>query len=681
MLPSSLLRFHFASILQFFVCATVVASGLGLNASRLAFSASQTPPDDSLVGAWVAWLETPSQHLRLILKIEKDSPVEEGTQRNLEGSIASPDQTQTSLPLSEGRVADGKAVEFRVVPSATTTGNYAFLGQRDGDILRGSLEQNGATLPLTFRRVDRIPEEGDNRLGADSIWVGDIDLVVQKLSFRLRVYNRPPYATEDSPRVLFDSPNENVNGFPVSIALADDSQIDFSIAGIPGNAKYTARLNEALELFQGQFVQNQYPLGLELARSESMRELPLENDALVRTVARLQAAEQRKSSIDSKSPSDAMLRPESKNAVDSKNVFREDSFSIERIDYSKPKEKKDDRWLQPTFKISGTITWPAAATPEDKLPVVVMISGSGPQDRDETIGVHKPFQQLAHWFAKNGVVSLRYDDRGVGQSTGDFLNATTANFADDAMDVWQYARALDGIDPLRVGLLGHSEGGIAAPLVAASQGDVAFLILLAPPGLPGSEILTTQIDRISELQGVSVEDRIIAIDLQKDLQRLALELPSDSPASAMEIRKAVASRWDKLKTLSQSAPGQDDATRKKQVVDQMNRQFQGLRTPWMQYFLAYDPSTNWLLFDCPTLAIWGERDTQVLPYANRERLLSTIERNPQIKAEMVVLPELNHLLQRSKTGLPDEYDSLTETIDPVALDKILSWMKQNNILP
>nr|MCU0708009.1 alpha/beta hydrolase [Pirellula sp.] len=599
-----------------------------------------------------------------------------------QGTITSPDQSPTAVPLTQCSLTSDGNFQFRVVPNEVSNGNYSFRGKREADRILGELEQNNAKLPLVLQRVDTVPEEGEERLGADSAWQGELDLVVRKIGVRFRVYDSPPFASPDAPRLLFDSLTEKVNGFPVKLGEGDNGQALLSIPSLPGNAKYFAKLDPTLDRIRGRFLQSLLPLTLELTRVKELQDRPADSDPLVRWIQREIA---KKGTADS--PTMEASKEASPDAIGSSKQnslpggIREEAFDIEQVDYRKPKEKVDGRWLHPKFRISGTITWPAGATAESKLPAVVMISGSGPQDRDETIGPHKPFRVLAHWFAQHGVASLRYDDRGVGDSTGDFLSSTTSDFAEDALAVWQHAKSVPGIDALRVGMLGHSEGGIIAPMVAAIQLDVAFQILLAPPGLSGSDVLSSQIDRMAELQGVDLQTRQGTLALQRKLQELALAMDPDDDKVQASVRQAVLEHWDALKGMSANQAGESEESLRKRVIDQIALQFQGLQSPWMRYFLAYDPVPNWLMMRSPTLAIWGDKDSQVLASINRERLAPVVERNPKLPAELIILPEINHLMQRASTGLPDEYARIQETIDPSVLDVILEWMNQRNLIP
>lgn len=632
----------------------------------------------SPTGNWIGWLETPAQHLRLLVRVQTLSQsASDPSTSSIEGTITSLDQTPTALPFANGSTRDDGTFEFSVIPQGDAKLSYSYRGKQDGDRIEGWFENANAKLPLTFQKADSIPDEGSERLGADSAWKGELNIAVKKIDVRFRIYDQPPYADPKSPRILFDSLTEKAYGFPVKWTAGENDQVVMSIPSLPGNAKLTVQVKSPWDRIQGRFVQNLLPLPLELTRVQELSERPIPTDPMVLALKRLVNSED-KPMAPTANPTEP---PKTSSAASLPEGIREENFSIERTDYRKTRVKQDGRWVPPTFRISGTITWPAKVSPESKIPAVVMVSGSGPQDRDETIGSHKPFQFLAHWLAMQGVASLRYDDRGVGESTGDFLSSTTSDFADDAAAVWEHARSLQGIDRLRVGLLGHSEGGMIGPIVASNQAELAFLILLAPPGLPGSEILSSQIDRIAEIQGVDAKARRATAALQRKLQRLAMELEPNEERIPGEVRQAVLEQWETLRDLSSDGSKESEQDRRQRVVDQIAAQFKGLQTPWMRYFLAYDPTSSWLIMRSPTLAIWGDKDVQVLAGPNRERLFDVATRNPKLKGDLVVLPEINHLMQRAKTGLPDEYDQIAETIDPSVLEVIQEWMKQLNLIP
>ncbi|MFM2011577.1 MAG: hypothetical protein RLZZ396_361, partial [Planctomycetota bacterium] len=522
----------------------------------------------------------------------------------------------------------------------------------------------------------------------DSAWVGALDVGTRKVPLRFRIYSSAPYATNTKPRILLDSLAENANGFPASVSLSDSGMIEFSIPAIPGNAKYIAKLSEDKKILSGKFQQGFLPLQLDMQRVGELGKKDPSQDAMVRLLGSLANAEKTLEVAQAPQPQPVPLpkKPtESPRAANpyglQPNGLQEQDFVVDRFDTRKPLLNESGKRADNSFKLAGTITFPKGFDPKLQYPAVVFVTGSGPQDRDETIGKHKPFREIANYLASQGMVVLRYDDRGVGQSSGEFIKATSLDFADDAMAVWQFARQIEGVDRSRVGLLGHSEGGIIGPMVAAWQREVGFLILIAPPVLPGSEILSSQIDRIAEIEGVGQEDRAAAKALQIELQQIALRFPPDDESALSEVRRAIVQRWDTLGRLSQSVAAADEGARKKIVIDAITAQFKGLQSPWMRQFLAYDPSSNWVLFDCPVLAVWAEKDTQVLYEPNLKKLESIVTHNMNLKADMVVLSGLNHLLQRADTGLPDEYDQIDQTIDPIALDTFGNWLKKREILP
>jgi pimeloyl-ACP methyl ester carboxylesterase len=631
---------------------------------------------------WVGWLETKAQNLRLVINLSSSKTA------NPSGTIHSPDQSATPLPITKATIDAQRQVSFQVNPEGIGSAAYSFQGKFTQDALIGEIEQGGAKLPIQFTKAESLPNETKDLLGADSAWVGALDVGTRKVPLRFRIYSSAPYATNTKPRILLDSLAENANGFPASVSLSDSGMIEFSIPAIPGNAKYIAKLSEDKKILSGKFQQGFLPLQLDMQRVGELGKKDPTQDAMVRVLGSLANAEKTLEVAQAPQPRPVPMPKKPTESPRAANPFglqpnglQEQDFVVDRFDTRKPLLNESGKRADNSFKLAGTITFPKGFDPKLQYPAVVFVTGSGPQDRDETIGKHKPFREIANYLASQGMVVLRYDDRGVGQSSGEFIKATSLDFADDAMAVWQFARQIEGVDRSRVGLLGHSEGGIIGPMVAAWQREVGFLILIAPPVLPGSEILSSQIDRIAEIEGVGQEDRAAAKALQIELQQIALRFPSDDESALSEVRRAIVQRWDTLGRLSQSVAASDEGARKKIVIDAITAQFKGLQSPWMRQFLAYDPSSNWVLFDCPVLAVWAEKDTQVLYEPNLKKLESIVTHNMNLKADMVVLSGLNHLLQRADTGLPDEYDQIDQTIDPIALDTFGNWLKKREILP
>ncbi|MCA9489804.1 MAG: alpha/beta fold hydrolase [Myxococcales bacterium] len=267
--------------------------------------------------------------------------------------------------------------------------------------------------------------------------------------------------------------------------------------------------------------------------------------------------------------------------------------------------------------LAGTLTLPAGDGP---FPAVALVSGSGPQDRDEALFGHRPFAVLADHLTRAGIAVLRYDDRGVGGSKGTFAGTTTEGFASDATGALRWLDARDDIG--HVGLIGHSEGGLVGPMVARDHPElVHHLVLLAGPAVTGAELLAVQGRRIEEAMGVT----------GAELDRLD-----------KERRRRIAARDGEL------------------------------GAPWMAWFLGYDPVPALKAVRCPVLAVQGALDLQVVAEQNVEPMKQALAGNAD--ATVTVLPGLNHLLQPAITGNVDEYARIETTMDPVALDAVTSWL-------
>ncbi|MGA2438986.1 MAG: alpha/beta fold hydrolase [Acidobacteriaceae bacterium] len=300
-------------------------------------------------------------------------------------------------------------------------------------------------------------------------------------------------------------------------------------------------------------------------------------------------------------------------------------------------------------RIAGTLTLPPG---KGRFPAVLLIVGSGPHDRDESVMGHKPFLVLADYLTRKGVVVLRSDKRGVGGSAGDLASATTADFATDAEAGVAFLKARSEVNPRKIGLIGHSEGGVVAPMVAARDHAVAFIVMMAGPGVPGDQITVNQTLLLSKAAGLSEEVAEKNAELERSLLALVVT-EKDNAVLENDLRQKLAGTGPPA---------------------QINAQIKALTSPWYRYFLTYDPAIALRKVTCPVLAINGGKDLQVPPTLNLPAIRKALKEGGNKNFEVDELPGLNHLFQTANTGSPDEYAGIEETISPVALDKIASWI-------
>lgn len=336
-----------------------------------------------------------------------------------------------------------------------------------------------------------------------------------------------------------------------------------------------------------------------------------------------------------------------------------------RPQHPKPPYPYDEREVlyenpQDSSKIGGTLTLPKDAGPH---PAVLLITGSGLQDRDETIFDHKPFLVIADQLTRAGFIVLRVDDRGIGKSTGNPKNATIQVNATDVEAGIAFLKTQKEVDPKRIGLIGHSEGGIIAPIVAARSKDVAFIVSLAGTGLPGSIISPMQVEATVRASGMFSEaDLALLVAAQKKV------MAAVASGTEAEIRDAVR---EGLEVANRVIPEAERLTPAKLDVRVMT-EAAGVMSPWFRSFVTTDPAEAWRKVRCPVLALNGELDLQVPAKANLDAIAKALRKNP--KATTSARPGLNHLFQHAKTGTVSEYIDIEETFDPETLNMMTYWL-------
>jgi pimeloyl-ACP methyl ester carboxylesterase len=306
----------------------------------------------------------------------------------------------------------------------------------------------------------------------------------------------------------------------------------------------------------------------------------------------------------------------------------------------------------PGVVLSGTLTLPQGKGP---FPAVAMITGSGAQDRDESLLGHKPFLVIADRLTRSGVAVLRYDDRGFARSTGDFAKATIADFAVDAEAASAWLRKQPGIDPARVGLIGHSEGGIIAPMVAVEDPKVAFIVMIAGPGAPLGEVMRAQRTALGPAMGQSVES---TARQQAVVDKMLAAMHGAKDDAEAEARAMVVLR--------------DNAAGFNGTPEQLAGIAKQFSSKWIRDLMDYDPGPTLAKVRVPILAVNGAKDMQVPAGQNLSAIRAATAKNKDVT--VVELPGLNHLLQTAPTGAAGEYADIEETVAPIALDTISNWV-------
>lgn len=506
----------------------------------------------------------------------------------LTATLDSTDQDALGIPVSAIAL---KGAAFSLSVDAVH-GTYAGIVNKDSTEIEGTWTQ-GQPLPLTFKRAATQAAQSVPPSDVDGAWMGTLELGAAHLRVVFKLAN-----TAAGLSARLQSPDQSPVWISASSVKRQADSLTIEIAKI--DAVFAGKIASDRNSIEGAFTQmgTKTPLVLRRVKDESELQRP---------------------------------RPQ--------NPLKPYPYREEEVTYTNP--AADDT-------LAATLTVPPGKGP---FPAVLLIAGSGPHDRDESLMGHKPFLVLADSLTRRGIVVLRADKRGIGKSTGAYITATTADFADDAQAGVEYLKSRPEVDRHRIGLIGHSEGGIIAPMVAVRDHDVAFVVLMAGPGVPGGQIIAAQQRLLLQASGYSKEKVEQNAALQQQIMALVEKEP-DKTALDNQLHVLLA--------------GQPEAA--------VNAQIAMADTPWFRSFLTYDPATALRRLKCPVLALNGEKDLQVPPALNLPPIRKALEEAGNTHFEIDELPGLNHLFQPAPTGLPTEYAQIDTTIAPVVLDKIASWI-------
>jgi dienelactone hydrolase len=313
------------------------------------------------------------------------------------------------------------------------------------------------------------------------------------------------------------------------------------------------------------------------------------------------------------------------------------------------------------IRLAGTLTYPKGSGP---FPAIILITGSGGQNRNEELLGHKPFLVIADYLSRKGYAVLRYDDRGIAKSQGDYANSNSADLATDAEAAFKYLTGMTMINKDAIGLMGHSEGSLIASIVASQNNNVAFIISLAGPGLTGETVVNAQYEAISKLSGISQGEIDLSLKINKKIYSIIKKQNNDQKAEE-KVLATYKKELEKRKTTPADV---------KKAVAQLKATSGARIYPWFRYFLATDPAVFWKKVKCPVLALNGEKDLQVAWEPNLTSIKAAVVSGGNSSVTTFHYPGLNHLFQHCTTGLPKEYGEIEETFAPQVLENLNAWL-------
>jgi pimeloyl-ACP methyl ester carboxylesterase len=435
--------------------------------------------------------------------------------------------------------------------------------------------------------------------GPEGIWLGVLDTGALKLRLAFHVDKQP----DGSLRATLDSLDQGATGIPVDRTVVTGQAVRFEMTKL--GATFEGKLDG--DTLVGTFTQGK-PLPLALSRVDKV---------------------------------DPPKRPQ--------HPTRPFPYKEQEVSIPVAAAPLDPKRAGETITLAGTLSLPAGDGP---FPAVVFVTGSGPQDRDETVAGHKPFLVISDALVRRGIATLRIDDRGVGKSTGSAEHATTLDFVEDVRSELGWLAARPEIDKRAVGVLGHSEGGLIAPIVASKDDRARFIVMLAGPAMIGEQILYAQQALIARVAGVGEakirHQRTASEQLYKRLRVARTDAEADAAIDAF----VAADPEDRQER---------EAARKL------------LQSRWLRSFLVLDPVPYLAKVHVPVLALAGERDLQV-PRDNLPVLERAFQRGGNRDATVVLIPGVNHLFQHTATGAPGEYSTIEETFAPEALRLVTDWI-------
>jgi len=522
-------------------------------------------------------------------------------------TMDSPDQGANGIPMDKTTIKDSdltiEAASMGMKFNATIT--------EDGSEIVGTFNQGPMSLPLKLKRTSTekvdVPRGDFNSPEILGDWNGVLDVQGTQLTvvFHLMEENGNLKGT-------MDSPDQGAKGIPMESATYENGVLTIKASSM--RMEYSAKLNADQSKIEGTFTQGGMDIPLNLSKEK-----------------------------------------------------------VEKKVLNRPQEPKDFPYQQEEVKfvnkkgghhLAGTLTIPADGKFKQ---VAILVTGSGPQNRDEELLGHKPFLVISDRLTRLGIAVLRYDDRGVAESGGTFKGATTRDFADDVNAAVSFLKSRKDMKGKKIGIVGHSEGGMIAPIVASENKFVDYIVLLAGPGIDIVELMMLQTDKISESEGVSKKERARN---GKSTRKAFDFLKRNSTADKAELKEGL------TKILEEAFAEMTDEEKEKLGSKEafFDGQMSMLLDDWFLYFMRFNPQDYLVQVKCPVMAVNGELDLQVTAKENLDGIKKGLEKANNKKVTIKEYKGLNHLFQKTETGAPSEYASLEETFSEEVMEDVGKWI-------
>ncbi len=519
------------------------------------------------------------------------------------GTLDSPAQGATGIPMTALEFSDNNLM-FEIAEIGI---HYEGTLDESSGSIAGNFIQGGV-FELSFTPVKPEVLSRTNSSDINDLlgqWGGTIEIPGNPLSFILHVKMNGENLVTTA-----DSPDQDATGLVVDSITIKAGEVIFIMEAL--DAEFKGFLSEDKKTIKGDFIQRGMVFKLQFTQGSA--------------------------------PQQTYDRPQ-----EPKPPF---NYHVEEVTFKN---------IHANIVLAGTLTRPKDSS--SVKAAAVMITGSGPQDRDETIFKHKPFWVIADYLTQQGFAVLRIDDRGVGGSTGDFSQATSEDFVSDISAAVDFLQQRKDVPADKIGLIGHSEGGMIAPMLAAQRSDLSFLVLLAAPGVPITELYAEQKFLIAKAMG-------------QDVKQLEQQRKKDLAFHEKMVVWSGTNDFEREVTNYLTDSMKNEKVGEKQLKHTVENSLKFYNTPWFKFFIAHKPADYLSQVKIPILALNGENDLQVAAVSNLNGIEQTLNQVDHTDFIIKTLPKLNHLFQTSDTGSTSEYGKLTETFSPLALKEISDWLGQ-----